>query len=194
MAFDRRDPAMESAELARAIGRVALYTAHLEAELRYNLDDFMLSDNFFYILEGQSLDWLINYTRLLAENDLSGWRSKAGHREFDEKLLTLLDKVGPLRDLRNKVIHGVWGEECYADDCSQECQPRPYSGNTSTPIFHVDRSRMRRKNIQQQRWAVADVERLADEIAKLVEALQENRWARSAMVLNRKGPEDEEDE
>ncbi|MEV0353126.1 hypothetical protein AB0H88_45855 [Nonomuraea sp. NPDC050680] len=177
-------------ELIFAVGRVAMASAELEEELRCALSELIGGDQIWIIAEGQSLDWLASYVKLLIASELetyealieredsskhSSWRRK--RHEYLLSISGCLPKIPPLRDSRNVVVHGIWYREClFRHECKEYCSDSPYGRlDKDAVMYHADRSRMRRES-SRQRWSIPQVERLADEITAIRSRLQRARW------------------
>ncbi|MFE0146144.1 hypothetical protein ACFWY5_03325 [Nonomuraea sp. NPDC059007] len=178
-----------------AIGRVSIASAELETELRSFLEElFGWCHPSVLLLEGQNFEWLTGHIRLLLNwhaNDPEAGRF--GYSPIREHILAALDLMGPLREQRNLVVHGVWRTREYCElkpgrgEPPDGCIGRPFGGNDDDETFHLVRSRQRPKAFPpNQHWAITDVFNLASQLA-IAHACFRSAWRRPKESDNASG-------
>ncbi|MEV6135173.1 hypothetical protein AB0L63_03720 [Nocardia sp. NPDC051990] len=151
-------------DLLRVIGRIAAASAVLEGTLRTTLAAIANLDDGLIILEGQSIDWLIQNSIAAIDDFPSNHRlSSPGH-----SLRDLLKSAEHLKNDRNIVVHGEWRTRCTFSNASdpQGCKPRSPQTLLSDRTFHVLRSRYRR-NTEESCWSLDELHTLAESIRAL---------------------------
>lgn len=160
----------ESPELLAAIGAVAIESGHAEDELRVSLlriDARYPDDKFRLLVTGQSWSWIVQHVRLfLREHESS--RAEGQAAKSREALLTALRDMDALWDRRNLVLHGCWHTACPDLRQGEICWVEP--GPPGPDDFHVDRSRLKRRDEQSEHLSAAGVREIAAQIGLAREA------------------------
>lgn len=155
-----------SGDLLRAIGHVALEATAVDEALREVLSN-VLGLNSMLIFEGQSTEWLISTTKIVA----SEFAPRHKYHETDlQKFEQILSEIETLRRLRNRVVHGYWASSV---DDAESTLPRPWGNNGSERTYVCMQSRLRRWDWGQY-FTVSDVNLLAkklhDSMIELIKA------------------------
>ncbi len=88
--------------------------------------------------------------------------------EQNDRLLSLRPEIQEVNRARTFIVHGLWGAECFLDDCEPPAKNSPVDDR----LFHVVRSRYR-EGYQEREVAVSDIDQLSDRMVSLVERLDE---------------------
>jgi hypothetical protein len=160
---DLDDP-RESADLLRAIGRVAMASAHTDRALTELLNRLAgPNDTSWILFEGQSSDWLINSIVEVVKFD-SSIATQAARSAIQD----IVRDLRLLYQLRNTIIHGVWDtypqfSELEDVDPDWRPRPRPWGGwDDDGRVYYCHRTRLR-KVPPDQTLTVSDINRTADE-------------------------------
>jgi hypothetical protein len=173
-------------DLYAAIGRVASTSAILEDALRRmlrDLSDTEYSEQAWFLLEGQSTEWLIKSCEVMLKNVVG--LSNPWYK-YRTQVTEYLRDCRDLQKSRNVVIHGVWRDFCAWSGEQGLCTPRPSNSREDDRIYYFMKS-SQKNAFQCVHLAVSDIQALANRIQRVgselwqlkdeVEGERRRRWA-----------------
>lgn len=146
-------------------------SAELDARLSSMVGDLSIGYDITWLaFGGRNTTWMRETLQtMLAHQSECG--PKRAEEEDVESLRAVLGRVARLQEIRDRVVHGTWGEQPSSD--AEGRAPRPYDDKQNgDPIIWCFKSRLL-NGPTASAFTVADLERLAREI----ESTGEDAWS-----------------